>query len=366
MKMNIKETFLNLTKSTYPHGHEQEMYHLLPEDISFDEFGNPYKLIGEDPNVMFTCHLDTASGYKENVTHIISGDFIMTNGKTILGADDKAGTTILLYMIENNIPGLYYFFLGEERGCVGSRQVASKHLNQKPFPNITKVVSFDRRGHDSVITHQLGGRCCSDIFAKSLAKQLNQINPNFKYGPDPTGIYTDSAQFINVYQECTNISVGYDYEHTTSEQQDIKHLMELCNTVVQVEWNNLPTERKTDSKYWEDDEDDWEYPIRTRTYNIKTISVKDEDFPYENIEFEIEEKTKEILHIQVSKDRQHHEQGLIEELLTSLEIEHHNGKWDGNTYVYKSEYGTDEINREILIDYIKDLDLETKYREYIS
>jgi hypothetical protein len=27
-------------------------------------------------------------------------------------------------MIENKIPGLYYFFLGEEVGCVGSRKVA--------------------------------------------------------------------------------------------------------------------------------------------------------------------------------------------------------------------------------------------------
>jgi hypothetical protein len=49
---------------------------------------------------------------------------------------------VLLYMIEKKVPGLYYFFLGEEVGCVGSNNLA-QNFN---WPQITKVVSFDRRG----------------------------------------------------------------------------------------------------------------------------------------------------------------------------------------------------------------------------
>ena len=43
--MNIKETFLNLTKETYPHGTESELFHLLPKDLVTDEFGKIIKII---------------------------------------------------------------------------------------------------------------------------------------------------------------------------------------------------------------------------------------------------------------------------------------------------------------------------------
>ena len=170
--MNIKETFLKLTERTYPHGTEQDLFSLLPTNLNKDEFGNLYVEIGDNPSTMFTSHLDTASSQIREVNHKFDGNIISTDGSTILGADDKAGVTILMYMIENNVPGLYYFFLGEERGCIGSRKVASQH-KREPLPNITKVVSFDRRGTDSIITYQMGGRCCSENFGQSLSDELN-------------------------------------------------------------------------------------------------------------------------------------------------------------------------------------------------
>ena len=159
--MNIKETFLKLTSRTYPHGHEEDLFELLPQDLEADEFGNLYKQIGENPSTMFACHLDTATSALTEITHIFEGDIIKTDGTSILGADDKAGVTILMYMMENKVPGLYYFFLGEEVGCVGSKKVSAKHAEKK-MENITKVVSFDRRGTTSIITHQCSSRCCSN------------------------------------------------------------------------------------------------------------------------------------------------------------------------------------------------------------
>lgn len=65
---------------------------------------------------MFTCHLDTCCHKQEFVNHVQDDRFIRTDGKSI-GADDKAGMVVLLYMIEKGIPGIYYFFIGEEVGC---------------------------------------------------------------------------------------------------------------------------------------------------------------------------------------------------------------------------------------------------------
>ena len=107
--MNIRETFLKLTSRTYPHGKEQDIFDLLPESLEMDEFGNLFIQIGES-DTMFTSHLDTATSTDSEVIHILEDNIIKTDGKTILGADDKAGVTIMLYMIEKGLPGLYYFF----------------------------------------------------------------------------------------------------------------------------------------------------------------------------------------------------------------------------------------------------------------
>ena len=244
--MKIKRKFIQLTKRTFPYGTESFLERYLPSQYNIDECGNYYLSIG-DSTTMFTCHLDTACRDMKIVNHIIDGDIIRTDGKTILGADDKAGMVVLLYMIEKNIPGLYYFFIGEESGCIGSSDLSSLMERQLEYPpeldNITKVISFDRRGTKSIITEQLYGRCCSDGFANELANRLNNAGFGLKMEADPSGIVTDSAQFMGVIQECTNISVGYYNEHKTNECQDISHLYRLCQSVVKIDWETLPVSR---------------------------------------------------------------------------------------------------------------------------
>jgi hypothetical protein len=91
-------------------------------------------------------------------------------------------------MIEKNIPGLYCFFYGEEVGCIGSG-LASK--DSSIYKDYDRMISFDRRGTDSIITFQSSKRCCSDKFANELANRLNKHNLKMK--PDDTGVYTDSS-----------------------------------------------------------------------------------------------------------------------------------------------------------------------------
>ena len=112
---DIKSTFLSLTTKTYPHGHEEEVLRFLPE-LQKDQFGNYYKIIGKS-QTMFTSHLDTADRQQKDVTvysTILSdGDeMLVTDKSSILGADDKSGVTVMLYMMAHNIPGIYYFFIG--------------------------------------------------------------------------------------------------------------------------------------------------------------------------------------------------------------------------------------------------------------
>jgi hypothetical protein len=380
--MKIKEKFLELTSRTYPHGTEEELFPILFEivpNLQKDEFGNLFIKIGES-DVMFTSHLDTATSANTSVKHVIQGNIIKTDGKSILGADDKAGVTIMLYMIKNNIPGLYYFFLGEEVGCVGSKKVANVQKETK-IEGINKVISFDRRGTNSVITYQTSRRCASDTFGKALASQLNLVETSFKYDIDPTGILTDSVQFISIYPECTNISVGYQSEHTYSETQDIDHLEKLAEACLKVDWINLPVERdpsKTEYKSYGWDSPGWDddyygYGSYGNNFNSrwsgwrnskyepakpKTEKVwfHDRDFNYVS-SVEIEDKTGRVVSVDLCKNRLRYEKNIIESLLISLELDFSNIEWDGMKL--KINFNDNSVNacdRNELISYLPELD----------
>lgn len=242
-----RSTFLSLTTKTYPHGHEEEVLEYLPE-LNKDQHGNYYKIIGDNPapSVMFSSHLDTADR-RQVPTSLYSREedgqeIIYTDGTSILGADDKSGVTVMLYMMAHNIPGLYYFFIGEERGGIGSNKVSADFYSIEYLKNVKKCISFDRRKTESVITQQLGRVCCSNQFGTALCEEYNKSGLNLSL--DPTGIYTDSASFIDDIPECTNVSVGYNNEHTDREYQNMTFLTKLCKASLKVDWESLPVVRK--------------------------------------------------------------------------------------------------------------------------
>lgn len=243
--LNVRDTFISLVTETYPMGHEEELLPFLPQDLKRDSFGNFYLIIGHS-DTAFTSHLDTASRNKTKVNLVSyqkdNQDFIITDKTSILGADDKAGVTILLYMIAKRIPGVYWFFYGEERGGQGSAKVANNYEKYKFMSGIKKMISFDRRNYYSVITRQAGSQCCSNEFADNLCQELNKNG--LKMSLDPTGVFTDSANFIDLIPECTNVSVGYFNEHTHDEMQNITFLEKLCKACVNVSWESLKTFRK--------------------------------------------------------------------------------------------------------------------------
>jgi hypothetical protein len=162
----------------------------------------------------------------------------------VLGADDKLGCYILCKLIEAGVSGLYVFHVGEEIGGIGS-----KYLSQhKPeyFTGIQHCVAFDRMDYSDIITHQSGGRCCSDTFANALAKQMSaHLPPLQKMAPSTRGSFTDSANYTSLIAECTNVSVGYFSQHTSKERFDLEWLeRHLIPTLLKVDWAGLPVERE--------------------------------------------------------------------------------------------------------------------------
>lgn len=239
----IRDLFIKLTKETHPYKdrHNSNLMSNVPVELNRDIWGNYWYKIGKSKN-MFTCHIDTA-GEKSRVNHKIKRkddkEFVCTDGTTVLGADDKAGMVVLINMIQNEMPGLYYFFQGEEEGGKGSKAVADNFYNLGHTEGIERVISFDRKGYTSIITHQMSVRCCSDEYADKLV--MSFANHGLAMEKDPTGRLSDSMSFFNIPEICeiTNISVGYFNEHTNAEYQDITFLEKLVKTVCRIDWDSL-------------------------------------------------------------------------------------------------------------------------------
>lgn len=297
--------------------------------------------------IFFTAHMDTVTP-GQNVNPQIENNYIISDGTTILGADDKAGIAVLLETIqvlkENKIDHgdiQFVITVGEESGLAGAKALDPSLLNAKfgyaldsdgPVGNIvieapyqTKITSkmFGKSAHAGVapekgisaitvaakaiskmklgrideettanIGYFKGGKqtqtnvVCDYVEivseARSLKKEkltnvvndikgkfeetasdyggraeviIEEIYPGFTHKKDDElvrlalhaaeklGLPTDvlksgggsDANIFNGYGIPTaNLSVGYEYIHTTNERIHIDHLINLGDLVVQI------------------------------------------------------------------------------------------------------------------------------------
>jgi hypothetical protein len=214
-----------------------------------DEFGNYIKIVnnkdGSSPNLCFTAHSDTVH-YEGGIQDLkAEGNWLFADDSSCLGADCTTGVWLILEMIHSQVPGIYVVHADEEVGCIGSRKL----VKSQPawLDHTDAVISFDRKGNDSVVTHQLGIRTASDAFAKSFALAIDM-----PMKPDTSGVYTDSNEYVDVVGECTNISVGYLAQHTKSECQDMDFLVELRDKLIDADWSKLVFSRRP-MEYDQDD-----------------------------------------------------------------------------------------------------------------
>ncbi|WP_162854727.1 M28 family peptidase [Sphingobium estronivorans] len=225
--------------------------------MTTDAFGNRMLAIGDSPRVMWSCHVDTvaARGGQQDVGIDERGIVSLCDGKPgmSLGADDGAGVWIMLNMIAADRPGLYLFHRGEERGCLGSHWI--QRNNSGLLKGLDAAIAFDRAGFDDVITHQSYGRTCSDAFAVSLASALNDLNQDFRYAPDDTGVFTDTNEYAGIIPECTNLSVGYHGQHGPRETLDVDHCEKLLAAMLKLDASLLVIGR--DPSVQEDDRWGW-------------------------------------------------------------------------------------------------------------
>ena len=202
--------------------------------------------------VMFTAHTDTVHRNTDTTRHTQKLVYLddkheivglpIDSESSCLGADDGTGCWVLLRLIEAKIPALYVFFRDEEIGGLGSEHYRADKNNENLLESLTHCISFDRKGYNDIITEQWVGQCASEAWAISFANQLNAIDATISLSPN-VGTFTDSANFTDIIAECTNISIGYDKQHTAQETQDVAFADKLVQALLQIDWLSQPSHR---------------------------------------------------------------------------------------------------------------------------
>lgn len=246
-----------------------------PLGVQRDALGNLIKRIGNAP-VLWSCHTDSVhrEGGMQNID-LKDGFCIGLSPQSCsncLGADDAVGVYLMREMILAERPGLYVFHRSEECGGYGSNFIAQD--TPALLKGIRFAIALDRRGKSDVITHQAGGRCCSDAFAESLTKALGGA-----YAPCDTGMFTDTANYTDLIGECTNVSVGYSGEHTAKEALDLRHVLALREALLDLDHTALEFSRKPGEHDPFDDQWGWPYgedqtPLHHETADILKL-IKD-------------------------------------------------------------------------------------------
>lgn len=152
----LVDEFIELVKIDSESGHERQMCDVLirkfralgcsvMEDQSAQQTGyGAGNLIAsleatdkDAPPIYFTCHMDTVNPGKQVKPSIRDG-YIVSDGTTVLGSDDKAGIAALLEALrllrEKRLPhGLIQFVItvGEETGLVGAKHIDRSALHAK-------------------------------------------------------------------------------------------------------------------------------------------------------------------------------------------------------------------------------------------
>ncbi len=284
--LSSQRKLVDMLATCRPHGsrteHDFIERFLLPYGCDADGFGNLWLRIGDAP-LLWSSHVDTCHRRDGlQAIHWDATDIVrLADGSpsNCLGADCTAGVWLMSEMIEAGVPGLYVFHRGEERGGLGSSYIAANESHR--LDGMLSAVAFDRRGRNSVITHQRGERSCSDGFAASLATLLN-----LEHSCDPTGLFTDTANYVDLIGECSNLSIGYANEHTANETLDVAYLLRLRDRVVAADFSALSFERQPgdlDPDFY--DTHDYVRPLGNAIPSRHRMSDLVRDYPYAIADF---------------------------------------------------------------------------------
>ncbi len=164
-KDRLVQTFLELVQIDSPSGEEQKIAKeiirrlgALGGSVERDTYGNVIaKFKGTGEALMINAHLDTVEPGR-GIKPVIQGDKIISDGRTILGGDPKAGVCAILEALTSlkeekrkHVPLEVVFTLSEEIGLKGAVNLDYSKISAK------RGITFDGVNDAGTITNSAPG-----------------------------------------------------------------------------------------------------------------------------------------------------------------------------------------------------------------
>lgn len=137
-------------------------------------------------------------------------------GKSGLGADDRAGIYGILHIIRNGLRPTVMFMEDEEKGCIGAEKFVKANIKL----NLNYLIELDRQGSNDSVFYD-----CNNY---DFERFVNSFGFDTAFGS-----FSDISEIAPHYGiSAVNLSVGYYGQHTIHE---ILIIGELANTLKRVE-----------------------------------------------------------------------------------------------------------------------------------
>jgi len=214
-EQRLLNTFFDLIRIYSPSGRERNVRAYIQDylsdlslDYKIDDFGNLIiYLPGKGESIVYLAHMDNVEPCN-NVDPVVENGIIKSRGKTILGADMKAGIAAILeavkHLKENNLEHRtveMVFTREEEIGLKGAQRLNFNLLKSK------KAVLFDGVGPLGSIAQKEAGASIVEISIKGKASHSGVIEKGAVSAIKIAGEIISSLPFGKA-RESTNFDIG--------------------------------------------------------------------------------------------------------------------------------------------------------------
>ena len=229
---NVVEELLEIPGSS---GHESIIRNhvmkklaALTDKITVDDYGN---ILAEVTfgrasretvlTILLNSHLDVVDEIEVG-REILKCGSVWTSSSGILGADDRAGVGVILHTLKQlqqmefrtPVKVKIAFAVEEEVGLCGARAVSSEFLE-----DVQAAFVVDRRGRGDIVTGTYGIDFCDELFGAMLAL-IGNLGEEDRWEPTLGGS-SDTRIWAQNGIQSVNLSVGYQYEHTSREELNL-------------------------------------------------------------------------------------------------------------------------------------------------
>lgn len=204
---DVVTIFLDLAKRSSPSKNEREVADyikdylseypsltVIEDDSGVKIGGNTGNLIvtlpGSGPHVLFDAHMDTVAPC-ERIQPLIQEGMIVSDGSSILGADDKSGIALMLALIDHLMrsdahpPVTFLFTICEEESLQGAKSIDQHYLKsvdyafvldgEGPIGTVVVKTPYGCKGTLKVIGKEAHAGACPEEGINALAVAAEAI-----------------------------------------------------------------------------------------------------------------------------------------------------------------------------------------------